>query len=158
MGLNEVAPRFNLIAHQDGKDLIHASEVFKGHPQERSYFWVHGRFPELSRVHFSETFIALNAEALLSRIQNDLYQLIRGLKRLFLALGLELVRGPTKSDRRGRQFLELPEVSGPDQVMCHVQFMGDPARVQPAGDFVRLMLLVHENIKRWSHIREHHGQ
>src|SRR3990167_8488819 len=64
VGLDKVPTRLYGIAHQGVEDLIGSDRVFDTHLEHAAYFRVHGGFPELIRVHFAETLIALDAMAL----------------------------------------------------------------------------------------------
>ena len=91
MGLNEVSSGFHLITHQDGENLVDTGHVFEFDFQECPNLWIHRRFPELTRVHFAKTFVALDAEPLLAFIENRLDQLDRRGLELFLTVGFYLV-------------------------------------------------------------------
>ena len=43
------------IRDEHDEDLVGSNGVVEGNPAQRSGFWVHGRLPELVRVHFAQT-------------------------------------------------------------------------------------------------------
>ena len=101
VGLNEVSSGLDLITHQNREDLVDAGHVFQFDFQQRPDFRIHRRFPELIRVHFAETFVALDTESVLALIEDRLDQLSRRGLELFLTVGFDLVRRPAQADRRG---------------------------------------------------------
>ena len=62
-------PWLNLVAHELGKQVIGFAGVFNPDPEHGPFFRVHGCFPELIRVHLSQTFIALNAEQFMAQFR-----------------------------------------------------------------------------------------
>src|SRR5690554_1597174 len=52
-----------MVAHQGREELIRAECVLNCHLQHTSAFWIHGGFPELTGVHLTQTFIALQVMA-----------------------------------------------------------------------------------------------
>ena len=60
MRLDEPLPRRHLITHQHAKDLISSCGIGNRHLAHDAVDWIHRRFPELLRVHFSQTFVALD--------------------------------------------------------------------------------------------------
>ena len=87
-------------------------------------FRIHRRIPELVRVHFSKTFIALNAEALLTEIQDRLHEIRRRSQFLLLSLGFEFKGRPTQADRRRSKLLQPSEIRGADQIMRDINVTG----------------------------------
>src|SRR5262249_40808632 len=67
---NEPSARLDLIAHEDGEDFVGLDRVVDPDLQERAFFGVHRRLPQLLRVHFAQAFVALNLQILLGRRQD----------------------------------------------------------------------------------------
>jgi hypothetical protein len=63
VGLNKIPPRLNLVSHKRGEDFVRRDRVLDTHLEQSPVFRVHGRIPELIRVHFTETLVALNVQA-----------------------------------------------------------------------------------------------
>ncbi len=59
IGLNELAARLNVIPHEHGENVIGFNSVVNLHAQQAAHSRVHGGFPQLSRVHFAQAFVAL---------------------------------------------------------------------------------------------------
>src|SRR5471032_1787323 len=59
IGLNKVPPWLNIITHQRRKDLIRSNRILDLYFQQAAHGGVHGGFPQLFRVHFAQTFVAL---------------------------------------------------------------------------------------------------
>ena len=110
MRLDEVPTRLDLITHENRKDLIDAGQVFECDPQERARFGIHRGLPQLTRIHFSQSFVPLYAQSLFTQVKNGLYQFIRRLIGLFLPFGLEFIRLPAQPNGRRRQLLQLAEI------------------------------------------------
>ena len=53
--LDEFLSGLDVFTHEDGEDLVGSNGVVEGNPAQRSGFWIHGRLPELVRVHFAQT-------------------------------------------------------------------------------------------------------
>src|SRR5512137_237461 len=68
MCFNENFPWFYRFTHQDGEEFVCLNSVFDGDMEHHPLFGVHGGFPELLRVHLSETFVALDAKAGLTHL------------------------------------------------------------------------------------------
>src|SRR5712692_10531298 len=97
--LNEITPRRDLVAHEDGEDVLDPGKVFEFDLEQHAGFRVHGGLPELPRVHFAETFVALEAAPFFADLQNRANQLARaGVLRL-LSLGLDFIGRSPQSDR-----------------------------------------------------------
>src|SRR5215468_8115895 len=62
--LDELPPRLDLVAHQGGEDLVGLVCILDLDLEQRARLGVHGRLPELRRVHLAETLVALDLEAL----------------------------------------------------------------------------------------------
>src|SRR3989304_3285656 len=60
IALDEISPRFNLIPHEDGEDLVGLDGVGHVNLQQDAGLRVHGRLPELFRVHLSQAFVTLD--------------------------------------------------------------------------------------------------
>src|SRR5437762_3392355 len=61
---DELAARLDLIAHERGEHQVGFRVVLGLHLQQRALRRVHRRFPQRVRVHFSETLIAIDRDAL----------------------------------------------------------------------------------------------
>src|SRR5262245_47844169 len=84
---NEASARLDLVAHQHGEDFVGLDRVVDPDLQERAFFGVHRRLPQLLRVHFAQAFVALNRQILLGRRQNVVEHFVaRGDLGLDLAL------------------------------------------------------------------------
>jgi hypothetical protein len=57
--LDKFATRLNDITHQFGEDVIGFGEIVNFDLQQHPFFWIKRGFPELFRVHFAQTFVAL---------------------------------------------------------------------------------------------------
>ena len=53
--------RIHIVTHQAGKDLICCDGVFDGDLQHAAAFRVHGGFPQLLRIHFTQPLVTLEA-------------------------------------------------------------------------------------------------
>src|SRR5262249_61637561 len=62
--LDELPSRLDLVSHQGGEDLVGLVRVLDLHLEQCARLGIHGRLPELRRVHLAETLVALNLEAL----------------------------------------------------------------------------------------------
>src|SRR5690606_40514240 len=72
VGFNKGAARFSLITHQGGEHLIGTNDVVDGHTQHTAGRRIHGGFPQLFRVHLTQTFITLNVESFFRFTQQPL--------------------------------------------------------------------------------------
>src|SRR6266581_756834 len=70
--LDEVAPGLHLVTHQGGKDVVHPCNILELDLQQQARLGVHRRLPELRRVHFSQTFVALDCEPVFADLENCL--------------------------------------------------------------------------------------
>ena len=61
--LNKRPARFHVIPHQRHENLIRGDRVFDLHFEQAADGWVHRGFPQLFRIHFTQTFVALLADA-----------------------------------------------------------------------------------------------
>src|SRR6516165_1541778 len=68
--LDELPPRFDLVAHEGGEDLVGFVRVLDLHLQQRARLGIHRGLPELRRVHLTEALVALDIEAL-ARVCHD---------------------------------------------------------------------------------------
>ena len=73
--LDKFAPRFYLVSHEDGKDFIRFYRIFHANLQQGAGLRVHGRLPELFRVHFAQAFVALDLDPFLAEGEDLLDQL-----------------------------------------------------------------------------------
>ncbi len=86
MGLDEISARLNFVTHENREDLIDPWHILEFDPQQRARFGVHRGFPQLTRVHFAQSFVPLDGQPLFAEIQ-DRSDEIRG-RPQFLLLGL----------------------------------------------------------------------
>ena len=100
MILDELAPWLDLIAHQGDKKIIGSLGIFNPDLQQGAVGRVHGRFPELFRVHLAQTFIPLQVTAPEGLLADDTNQLapIFGRNFLLLTRGRILAEGETAAD------------------------------------------------------------
>ena len=56
---DEIAARAHVFTHQHGEDIVGFGFIFKMHLLQHAVFRIHGGFPQLFRVHFTQTFVAL---------------------------------------------------------------------------------------------------
>src|SRR3990167_416045 len=59
---DKVLPGHNLGTHKNIKEPISFPPIFYGNLAQYSHSRIHGSFPELSRVHLSQTFVTLNSD------------------------------------------------------------------------------------------------
>ena len=110
MGLDEISARLNFVTHEDREDFIDPWHVLEFDPQQRARFWVHRGFPQLTRVHFAQSFVPLDGQPLFAEIEDRSHE-IRGRPQfLLLAFRLEFIRCATQADCGRRQFLQLAEI------------------------------------------------
>ena len=60
VSLDELPAWFYLVTHQGRKDLVSCNGVLDGYLQQPADFGIHGRLPELTRVHFTEALVTLD--------------------------------------------------------------------------------------------------
>ncbi len=82
--LDEFASRRDFGAHEDAEEVVGLSGIVDCDLQQSSGFGIHGSFPELIGVHFTETFVALDGDA-------DLRHCFANLVLFFLAVGILFV-------------------------------------------------------------------
>src|SRR6476659_4742821 len=80
--LDELAARLDLVAHEDGEDVVCGDRVLDAHLQELALRGIHRRLPELFRIHLPEPLVALDDEALLPRLHQIVEQLFLVADRL----------------------------------------------------------------------------
>ena len=102
--MDEVSSGFDLIPHQNRENLVNAGHIFQFDFQQRPDFRIHRRFPELIRIHFAETFVALDTEPLLAFIEDRLDQFSRRWLELFLTVGFDLYGARPKPIADGESF------------------------------------------------------
>ena len=73
--LDELAARLDLVAHEDREELIGFLGILHLDAQHRAALGIHGRFPELLRIHLAKAFVALDGNA----VAADLVELAREL-------------------------------------------------------------------------------
>src|SRR5699024_6408233 len=74
--LDERSARFDLVTHQDGEDVLGLHHVFDADLEERSRLWIHGRLPELVRVHLPEALVAADLNPFSTALVDPLPELI----------------------------------------------------------------------------------
>ena len=62
--LYELASWLHIVAHKHGEYLVGLGSILYRNLLEQSALGVHGRFPQLLRVHLSKTFVALGVQCL----------------------------------------------------------------------------------------------
>ena len=67
---DELAPRFDVFAHERGEDGLALGNVFKSHGEQRPPLGIHCRLPKLRRSHLTQTFVALDGEVLAAFIDD----------------------------------------------------------------------------------------
>ena len=70
--LDELAARLDRITHQDRKNLVGLNRIINLDLQQRTPLRVHGRLPELLRIHLTQTFVTLDCQILLGRGKHTL--------------------------------------------------------------------------------------
>src|SRR6202035_5949863 len=65
VGLDELPPRLDLVAHQDGEDRVGLDVVLDPHLQEAAALGGHGGLPELLGGPLAQALVALDRQALL---------------------------------------------------------------------------------------------
>lgn len=63
MLLNELTARLNLLSHEGAENFIRHKGIIHFQLQYRAFFRIHGSFPQLIRIHFTQTFVALDDRA-----------------------------------------------------------------------------------------------
>ena len=66
--LDELPSWFHLVAHKDGKNLIGLNRILHCHLQQCTLLRAHGGLPELFRIHFTQPFVALDAQTLFALV------------------------------------------------------------------------------------------
>ena len=89
MGLDEALARGDTRAHQHVEGPVGLDGILDGHLQDRPRLRIHGRLPELLRVHLAQALVAL---------QGRLPPLELGQKPLLLGLGVGVVVPPVGLD------------------------------------------------------------
>src|SRR5712692_9896709 len=145
--LNKITPRRDLVAHEDGEDVLDAGDVLELDLEQHAGLWVHRGLPELAGVHFAKTFVALEAAPFFADLQDRADQLARAGELGYLLLGFDLVRRAPQPDRDRRQPLQRAEIRRADELMRDLQTVGAPVRLRPARNLVGLMFLVRDNLK-----------
>src|SRR6185369_13123875 len=88
--LNELAARFDDVAHQAREDLVGDIGLRDFDAEQRAVRRIERRFPQLLGVHFAKTLVALDRETLSARGKHGVEQLGRTRDRYGLALGFGL--------------------------------------------------------------------
>ena len=57
--LYEFTPGSHVVAHEHGEGVIDIACQVDGDLFQDACIWIHGRFPQLLRVHFAQTFVSL---------------------------------------------------------------------------------------------------
>src|SRR5688500_3162577 len=58
--LDELPARLDVVAHQRREDLVGFDRVLERHLEDRARLGIHGRLPELVRIHLAQTLVALD--------------------------------------------------------------------------------------------------
>src|SRR5262245_31127134 len=78
---DELAAGLDLITHQGGEHLIRLRVVFGANLQQRAILWIHRGRPQRIRVHFAETLVAIEGDALPAGGQEEFNELVDVVKR-----------------------------------------------------------------------------
>src|SRR5678816_2781660 len=90
--LNELAPRLDDVAHEPREYLVGDIGLRDLDPEQRAVGGVQGCFPELLGVHFAESLVALDRQALSPRGEHRIEKLGRASDGNPLLLGFRLGR------------------------------------------------------------------
>lgn len=66
--LDEFAARSYIVAHQHGEDVVGFSGVFNVYLLQHAGFRIHGGFPQLLRIHFTQTFVSLGVDTIFGAV------------------------------------------------------------------------------------------
>ena len=75
---DEAAAGFDVVAHEDGEDLVGADGVVEDDFEHLAVGGVHGGVEELVVVHFAEAFVALDGNAFLSALTDGVEEFGEG--------------------------------------------------------------------------------
>src|SRR5437868_6413169 len=62
--LDELAPRFDVFAHERDEDGLAFGDIFQLHRKQRAALGIHRRLPKLRSCHLAQTFVTLDSELL----------------------------------------------------------------------------------------------
>src|SRR5690554_4086743 len=88
--LDELAAWFHIVTHQCGEDLICSNGIFHGYLHHPACFRIHGGFPQLLRVHLTQTLIALNIQATLGFLHQPVQSTLERQHYLFAFTTLDV--------------------------------------------------------------------
>src|SRR5260370_97391 len=71
---DELAPRFDGVSHQDRKNVVGFYGIIDPDLEQGALLRVHGGFPELLRIHFTQALVALNRKILFRGREHFLQQ------------------------------------------------------------------------------------
>src|SRR5574340_451647 len=77
MTLDKCAARLDRVTHQDVENLICLHRILDRDLQKGALLGDRGRCPELIGIHFSQSFVALDREALLAKIDDVVHKFSR---------------------------------------------------------------------------------
>ena len=80
--LNKFTSWTYIVAHQHGEDVVGFGRIFNVHLFQNTGFRIHGGFPQLFRVHFTQTFVALGVDALFASVSVFLDEGLTGFVRI----------------------------------------------------------------------------
>ena len=83
MCLDELTTWVHRVAHEHIERAIKFSRVLHRDDEQRPVLWVHGRLPQLGRIHFTKTLIALKA-CLIANFLDDLILILLRIRILDL--------------------------------------------------------------------------
>ena len=107
IGLNKIPPRFHCIAHQRIENFIRANGIFDLRLEQTADFGIHGGFPQLFGIHFTQAFVALHADAALRFGEDPVDGFAEFFYRLLVFTAAQLARS-----RRARGvLLNAPEAT-----------------------------------------------
>ena len=83
---DEFAPRFDLVAHQHGADFVGFDSVVDADLQQGARFRIHGGFPQLFGINFTQAFVTLNRQVLLRGCEHTIELLVLAIAVAALAV------------------------------------------------------------------------
>src|SRR5438128_1533226 len=75
---DEVATRFDLVAHQPREPEIGARRILDVYADQQPPRWIHRRIPQLLEIHLAETLEAVDLDALLRQLDGVVPQCFEG--------------------------------------------------------------------------------
>ena len=104
--LDEIAARFDDIAHQGREHVLGLIAVFDPYLQQRPYIGIERRLPELFGIHFPQPLVTLNTDTLAAKREHSIEQFYRTGDPLFEIPGAERCRTGIENLEIGRYFVQ----------------------------------------------------